>query len=139
MGGDRGGQLSLSSTGRYDQPTTATADSKEAFKEAFTSLPLSTEVQGAGAIEALSEVAGRFADAELVGWLLDTAAKLKGDADDRKAAQAAIKDAGGALPVVISGLNPDVASEAAAPHPNSRKSGAAGGAGARTRSGRGRR
>lgn len=68
----------------------ATTESKEAFKEAFTALPLATEVQGAGAIEALSEVAGRFADSDLVGWLLDTAGKLKGDADDRKAAQAAM-------------------------------------------------
>ncbi|HEY3497039.1 MAG TPA: hypothetical protein VGK73_20210 [Polyangiaceae bacterium] len=68
----------------------ATTESKEAFKEAFVSLPLDTEIPGAGAIEALSEAAGYFADSELVPWLLDTAGKLKGDADDRKAAQAAM-------------------------------------------------
>ncbi len=68
----------------------ATPASLAGFKEAFESLPLSAEVQGAGAVEALSEAAGRFADAELVPWLLEAAGKLKGDADDRKAAQAAI-------------------------------------------------
>ena len=68
----------------------ATAESKEAFKEAFASLPLSAEVPGGGAVEALAETAGRFSDADLVDWLLETASKLKGDADDRKAAQAAM-------------------------------------------------
>lgn len=68
----------------------ATADSKEAFKEAYLSLPLSTEIQGGGAIEALTEGAEQFFDPAFTDWLLDTAGKLKGDADDRKAAQAAI-------------------------------------------------
>jgi HEAT repeat protein len=68
----------------------ATPESKEAFKEAFVSLPLDTEIPGGSAVDALAEAAGYFYDAEFVPWLLDTAGKLKGDADDRKAAQAAM-------------------------------------------------
>jgi HEAT repeat protein len=68
----------------------ATPESKEAFKEAFTSLPLDAEIPGGSAIDALAEACGYFADADLVPWLLETAAGLKGDADDRKAAQAAM-------------------------------------------------
>src|SRR6185369_16478930 len=40
----------------------ATPDSIEAFKEAFTSIPLSAEVPGSGAIDALSEAAAGFSD-----------------------------------------------------------------------------
>jgi len=69
----------------------ATPDSIEAFKETFTSLPLSAELPtGGGAIDSLSEAAGRFCDPSLAGWLVETAGKLKGDADDRKSAQAAM-------------------------------------------------
>jgi hypothetical protein len=68
----------------------ATAESKEAFKEAYVSLPLSAEIQGGGAIEALTEGAEQFFDPTFTDWLLDTAAKFKGDADDRKGAQAAV-------------------------------------------------
>jgi hypothetical protein len=68
----------------------ATPESKEAFKEAYLSLPLSAEIQGGGAIEALTEGAEQFFDPAFTEWLLDAAGKLKGDADDRKAAQAAI-------------------------------------------------
>jgi len=69
----------------------ATPDSIEAFKETFTSLPLSAELpSGGGAIDSLSEAAGRFCDPSLAPWLIETAGKLKGDADDRKSAQAAM-------------------------------------------------
>ena len=69
----------------------ATPDSIEAFKETFTSLPLSAELpSGGGAIDSLSEAAGRFCDPSLASWLVETAGKLKGDADDRKSAQAAM-------------------------------------------------
>jgi hypothetical protein len=69
----------------------ATPESIEAFKEAFTSLPLSAELpSGGGAVDALIEAAGRFCDPSLASWMVETAAKLKGDADDRKAAQAAM-------------------------------------------------
>lgn len=68
----------------------ATAESKEAFKEAFISLPVGAELQGGGALETLAESSGYFYDSEFVDWLLDTAGKLKGDADDRKGVQAAM-------------------------------------------------
>lgn len=69
----------------------ATPDSIEAFKETFTSLPLGAELPSGGhAIDALAEASGRFCDPSLTPWLLETAGKLKGDADDRKAAQAAM-------------------------------------------------
>jgi hypothetical protein len=67
-----------------------TPESQEAFKAAFVSIPLDAEVQSANAIELLTDAAARFADSSLVPWLLETAGKLKGDADDRKAAQAAM-------------------------------------------------
>lgn len=69
----------------------ATPESIEAFKETFTSLPLSAELpSGGGAIDSLAEAAGRFCDPSLASWLVETAGKLKGDADDRKSAQAAM-------------------------------------------------
>jgi hypothetical protein len=69
----------------------ATPESIEAFKEAFTSIPLSAELPtGGGAIDSLIEASGRFCDPSLASWMVETAAKLKGDADDRKAAQAAM-------------------------------------------------
>ncbi len=69
----------------------ATPESIEAFKDTFTSIPLSAEMpMGGGAIDALAEAAGAFCDPSLAPWLIETAGKLKGDADDRKAAQAAI-------------------------------------------------
>jgi hypothetical protein len=67
----------------------ATPESIEAFKETFTSLPLSAELpSGGGAVDALIEAAGGFCDPSLASWMIETAGKLKGDADDRKAAQA---------------------------------------------------
>jgi hypothetical protein len=69
----------------------ATPESIEAFKDAFTSIPLSAELpSGGGAIDSMIEAAGRFCDPSLASWFVETAAKMKGDADDRKAAQAAM-------------------------------------------------
>ncbi|HSU40180.1 MAG TPA: hypothetical protein VLJ38_11440, partial [Polyangiaceae bacterium] len=69
----------------------ATPESIEAFKETFLSIPLSAELpSGGGAIDALIEASGRFCDPSLASWMVETAGKLKGDADDRKAAQAAM-------------------------------------------------
>jgi hypothetical protein len=68
----------------------ATAESKEAFKETFLATPLDATVQGANAIELLTDAAARFADASFATWLVEAAGTLKGDADDRKAAQASM-------------------------------------------------
>jgi HEAT repeat protein len=69
----------------------ATPESIEAFKETFLSIPLSAELpSGGGAIDSLIEASGRFCDPSLASWMVETAGKLKGDADDRKAAQAAM-------------------------------------------------
>ncbi len=69
----------------------ATPASIEAFKETFTALPLSAELPNGGhAVDSLAEAAGGFFDPSLASWLIETAGKLKGDADDRKAAQAAM-------------------------------------------------
>ena len=69
----------------------ATPESIEAFKETFLSIPLSAELpSGGGAIDALIEASGRFCEPSLASWMVETASKLKGDADDRKAAQAAM-------------------------------------------------
>jgi len=84
----------------------ATPDSIEAFKEAFTSIPLSAEVPGSGAIDALSEAAAGFSDPSLAPWLIETAGKLKGDADDRKAAQASMTIT--ALKIAKADAMPDV-------------------------------
>jgi hypothetical protein len=69
----------------------ATPESIEAFKETFTAMPLSAEVPGGGsAVDSLAEAAAGFCDPALAPWLLETAGTLKGDADDRKGAQAAM-------------------------------------------------
>lgn len=69
----------------------ATAESLAAFKEAFESLSLNAEIPpGQPAVEALTEASGMFFDASMVDWLLERAAKAKGDADDRKALQQAV-------------------------------------------------
>lgn len=69
----------------------ATPESIAAFEEALASIPLGTEMPtGGAAVDSLSEAASRFCDPSLASWLLETASKLKGDADDRKAAQAAM-------------------------------------------------
>jgi len=68
----------------------ATNESKEAFKETYVATPLDATVQGANALDLLTDAAARFADAGFAGWLLEVAGKLKGDPDDRKAAQASM-------------------------------------------------
>jgi hypothetical protein len=69
----------------------ATPESIEAFKETFIAMPLSAEVPGGGgAVDSLAEAAAGFCDPSLAPWLIETAGTLKGDADDRKGAQAAM-------------------------------------------------
>lgn len=69
----------------------ATEESKAAFKEAYESFTLETEIPPGGhALEALTEASGQFYDPSFVEWLLGRAAKIKGSADDVKAYQAAV-------------------------------------------------
>lgn len=69
----------------------ATADSVAAFKSVFESLPADAEIPPGGkALDQLVEAAGAFRDPDMIDWLLAQAASAKGDADDRKALQAAI-------------------------------------------------
>lgn len=69
----------------------ATEESKTAFKAAYESLSLETEIPpGGGALESLTEAAGQFYDPSMVDWLLDRAAKTKGSAEDLKTFQAGI-------------------------------------------------
>ena len=69
----------------------ATEESKAAFKAAYESFTLETEIlpQG-GALEALTEASGQFYDPSFVDWLLERAAKTKGSGDDLKAYQAGV-------------------------------------------------
>ena len=69
----------------------ATEESKAAFKTAYESFTLETEIPpGGGALEVLTEAAGQFYDPGLIDWLLDRAAKTKGSGDDLKAYQAGV-------------------------------------------------
>ncbi len=69
----------------------ATEESKAAFKTAYESLTLETEIPpGGGALEVLTEAAGQFYDPGMVEWLLDRAAKTRGTGDDLKAYQAGV-------------------------------------------------
>jgi HEAT repeat protein len=69
----------------------ATDESKQAFKKAFASIALDTEIPPAGsALETLSESAGQFFDSSMVDWLLERAKKTKGSEEDRKSLQLAI-------------------------------------------------
>jgi HEAT repeat protein len=68
-----------------------TEESKAAFKTAFESFTLETEIPPAGgALEALTEAAGQFYDPSLVDWLLERAAATKGSGDDLKGFQAGV-------------------------------------------------
>jgi HEAT repeat protein len=68
-----------------------TEESKAAFKTAFESFTLETEIPPAGgALEALTEAAGAFYDPSLVDWLLERAAVTKGSGDDLKGFQAGV-------------------------------------------------
>lgn len=69
----------------------ASEETKTAFKAAYESMTLETEIPpGGGALEALTEAAGSFYDPGMVDWLLDRAAKTKGSGDDLKGYQAAV-------------------------------------------------
>ena len=69
----------------------ATDESKQAFKKAYESIAIDTDIpNGGGALEALTVSAGSFFDASMVDWLLDRAAKVRGAEEDRKALQLAI-------------------------------------------------
>ncbi len=69
----------------------ATAESKEAFKKAYESMPIDAEIPPQGsALESLTESAGQFFDSSMVDWLLERAVKTKGSADDKKSLQLAI-------------------------------------------------
>lgn len=68
----------------------ATPESKAAFKEGYESLSLETAMPPAGpALATLTESAAHFFDPEMVDWLLEHAAEIKGDADDKKELQGA--------------------------------------------------
>jgi len=69
----------------------ATEESKAAFKTAFESFTLETEIPpGGGALEVLTEASGQFYDPGMIDWLLERAAKTKGSGDDLKAFQAGV-------------------------------------------------
>jgi hypothetical protein len=69
----------------------ASEESKAAFKAAYESLSLDTVIPpGGGALEALTEAAGRFHDPGMVDWLLERAVNTKGGGDELKALQAGI-------------------------------------------------
>lgn len=69
----------------------ASEESKAAFKAAFESFTLETEIPPGGhALEVLTEAAGQFYDSGMVDWLLERAAKTKGAGDDLKAFQAGV-------------------------------------------------
>jgi hypothetical protein len=69
----------------------STEESKAAFKAAYESFTLETEIPpGGGALEALTEAAGQFYDPSMVEWLLGRAAATRGSGDDLKAYQAGV-------------------------------------------------
>jgi hypothetical protein len=69
----------------------ATPESVAAFKSVYESLSPDAEIPPGGkALDQLTEAAGAFRDPGMIDWLLTQAANAKGDADDRKALQAAI-------------------------------------------------
>jgi hypothetical protein len=72
----------------------ASEESKAAFKSAYESFTLETEMPtGGGALEQLTEAAGQFFDPAMVPWLLERAASTKGSGDDLKAYQAGVTQA----------------------------------------------
>jgi cellobiose-specific phosphotransferase system component IIA len=70
----------------------ATPESKEAFEHAYESISLDTVIppSGTSALEMLTEAAGSFYDPTMIPWLLERAAKTKGNAEDKKALQGTI-------------------------------------------------
>jgi len=69
----------------------ATDTSKAAFKAAFESIPLDTNLPGeAPALPVLAEAAGDFYDPGMVDWLLDRAEKTSGGGEEKTALQQAL-------------------------------------------------
>lgn len=68
-----------------------TPESKQAFKEAYESTSLDTNIPpGVNALQMLTEAAVAFYDPTMVDWLLERAAQTKGSGEDLKALQDAI-------------------------------------------------
>ena len=66
----------------------ATAASKEAFKTAYGTLPLDTQIPpGSNALQTLTESASQFYDSDFVPWLLERAEKTKGGDEEKKLLQ----------------------------------------------------
>jgi hypothetical protein len=69
----------------------ATAESKQAFKDAFEAISLETVIPpGQNGLSALAEYAGQFYDPTMIDWLLQRAEATKGGGEDKKALQTAI-------------------------------------------------
>ena len=69
----------------------ATAESKQAFEEAFESISLDTNIPpGANALQVLAESAAQFYDPAMIPWLMVRADKTPGVGDDKTALQSAI-------------------------------------------------
>ena len=69
----------------------ATAESKQAFKDAFESIsPEAIVPPGMNALQMLAESAARFYDPTMIDWLAERAAKAKGWGEDKKALQSVI-------------------------------------------------
>lgn len=69
----------------------ATAESKQAFKDAYESISLDAVIPpGNPALQVLTEAAGQFYDAEMANWLLERAEAVKGDIEEKKALQSVI-------------------------------------------------
>lgn len=61
-----------------------TPASVAAFKETVENMPLDESLGGTPALALLAESAGQFYDPDLVTWLLDQAANVKGSGEDKK-------------------------------------------------------
>lgn len=69
----------------------ASAESKEAFKKAYESIDLDTNIPpGINALQMLSESAGTFFDPTMIEWMLERADKTKGSGESKKGLQATI-------------------------------------------------
>lgn len=69
----------------------ATDEAKVAFKAAFEKISLETNVPpGINGLQMLTDSAGQFFDSTMVDWLLERAAKTKGEGEALKALQGAV-------------------------------------------------
>ncbi len=63
-------------------------ESKEAFKSAFESISIDTNIPpGTNGLQMLAEAAAQFYDPEMIDWLMERAEKTKGSGDDLKTLQ----------------------------------------------------